>query len=156
MLQHRTKPINRFSYSILTHFIPSNNDYCGRNESFPNQVLFALGWAVLTLAPTRTSLFNLTLGRDSSHPCLIEGCTVHTLWYTPSHPCFIEGCTVHTIWYTPSLGQVLIRQGWEESLPDVGLSKFVQVGVRVDLPIPKRMILDWGKICSSHNYYDRK
>ena len=27
----------------------------------------------------------------------------------------------------PSLGQVLIRQGWEASLPDVGLSKTLRI-----------------------------
>ena len=37
----------------------------------------------------------------------------------------------------PSLGQVLIRQGWEASLPDVELSKSVQVGTRVDPTHPK-------------------
>ena len=36
-----------------------------------------------------------------------------------------------------SLGQVLIRQGWEASLLDVGLSKSVQVGARVNLAYPK-------------------
>ena len=37
----------------------------------------------------------------------------------------------------PSLGQVLIRQGCEVSFLDVGLSKSVQVGARVDLAYPK-------------------
>ena len=39
-----------------------------------------------------------------------------------------ETCSVitHTIIY-PSLGQVLIRQGWEASLPIVGLNKFVRM-----------------------------
>ena len=36
-----------------------------------------------------------------------------------------------------SLGQVLIKQGWEASLPDVGLSKSVRVGARVDPAHPK-------------------
>ena len=35
-----------------------------------------------------------------------------------------------------SLGQVLIRQGWEASLPDVGLNKFVRVA-SAPRPIPK-------------------
>ena len=48
------------------------NTACGRNESFPNQVLSALGWAGSTLAPTRTNLLSPTLGRDTSHPCLIS------------------------------------------------------------------------------------
>ena len=45
---------------------------CEMNESFPNQVLFALGQAGLTLAPTRTDLLNPSSGRDASHPCLIS------------------------------------------------------------------------------------
>ena len=36
----------------------------------------------------------------------------------------------------PSLGQVLIRQGWEASLPDMGLNKFVRVA-SPPRPIPK-------------------
>ena len=36
----------------------------------------------------------------------------------------------------PSLGQVLIRQGWEASLPDVELNKFVKVA-SAPRPIPK-------------------
>ena len=53
---------------------------CERNESFPNQILFALGMARGTDA-TLTNLFNSTLGRDASHPYLIstwpkEGCTI--------------------------------------------------------------------------------
>ena len=56
-------------------------DIYGRNESFPNQILFVLGWAGSTLAPTRADLLNPTLGRDASHPCLIstwpkEGCII--------------------------------------------------------------------------------
>ena len=35
-----------------------------------------------------------------------------------------------------SLGQVHIRQGWEVSLPDVGLNKFVRVAL-APRPIPK-------------------
>ena len=35
-----------------------------------------------------------------------------------------------------SLGQVLIRQGWEASFPDVGLNKFVKVA-SAPRPIPK-------------------
>ena len=37
----------------------------------------------------------------------------------------------------PSLSQVLIRQGWEASLPDVELNKSMQVGARVDPAYPK-------------------
>ena len=53
---------------------------CGRNESFPNQVLFALGMGRGADA-TLTNLFNPTSRRDASHPCLIstwpkEGCTI--------------------------------------------------------------------------------
>ena len=86
---------------------------CGKNKSFPNQVSFALGWAGSTLAPIRTNLLNPTSGRDVSHPYLIstwdkEGCTI---------VCVIIHTMVH-----PSLAQVLIRQEWEASLPNVGLS----------------------------------
>ena len=55
---------------------------CGRTfVSAPNQVLFALGWAMIDLRPTCTNLLNPTSERDGSHPCLIslwpkEGCTV--------------------------------------------------------------------------------
>ena len=101
----------------------------GRNKSFSNQVLSTLGWAGSTLAPTRKDLLNPTSKRDASHPCLIstwpkEGCTilcVCTIVYVITHT------TVH-----PSLGQELIRSGWEASLFDVGLSKSLQVGARVD------------------------
>ena len=53
---------------------------CGRNESFPNHVLFVLGMGRRANA-TLTNLFNPTSGRDASHPCLIntwpkEGCTI--------------------------------------------------------------------------------
>ena len=44
----------------------------------------------------------------------------------------ITHTTVH-----PSLGQRLIRQGWEASVPDVGLSKFMRVGRRSILAHPK-------------------
>ena len=37
----------------------------------------------------------------------------------------------------PSLGQRLIRQGWEASFPSVGLSKFVWVGRKSILAYPK-------------------
>ena len=63
-----------------------------------------------------TNLFNPTSGRDASHPCLIS------TW--PK-----EGCTMtHTMVHL-SLGQVLIRQGCEASLPNVGLNKFVRVAL---------------------------
>ena len=60
---------------------PQNVPFCGRNESFSNQVLSTLGWARSTLTPTRMDLFNLTSGRDASYPYLIstwpkEGCTI--------------------------------------------------------------------------------
>ena len=60
---------------------PQNVSFCGRNESFSNQVLSTLGWARSTLTPTRMDLFNLTSGRDASYPYLIstwpkEGCTI--------------------------------------------------------------------------------
>ena len=60
-------------------FLKQNNDY-ERNESFSNQVLFALGMGRGADA-TLTNLFNPTSGRDASHPCLIstwpkEECTI--------------------------------------------------------------------------------
>ena len=60
---------------------PQKTHFCKRNESFPNQVLFTLGWVGSTLAPTRTNLLNPTSGKDASHPCLIntwskEDCTI--------------------------------------------------------------------------------
>ena len=62
-----------------TRFLKQNND-CERNESFSNQVLFALGMGRGADA-TLTNLFNPTSGRDASHPCLIstwpkEWCTI--------------------------------------------------------------------------------
>ena len=48
-------------------------DSCGRTfVSAPNQVLFALGWAMIDLRPIRTNLLNPTSGRDASRPCLIS------------------------------------------------------------------------------------
>ena len=46
-----------------------------------------------------------------------------------------RNCTHTTV--HPSLDQRLIRQGWEASLSDVGLSKFVQVGRKSILAHPK-------------------
>ena len=59
---------------------PQKTPFCGRNESFPNQVLFALGMGRGGNA-TLTNLFNPISGRDASHPCLIstwpkEECTI--------------------------------------------------------------------------------
>ena len=56
------------------------NDRCGKNESFPSQVLFALRMGRRADA-TLTNLFNSISGRDTSHPYLIstwpkEGCTI--------------------------------------------------------------------------------
>ena len=45
---------------------------------------------------------------------------------------------------------MLIRQGWEASLSDVGLSKFVRVALALH-PFPKQTIPDWGKTRPSHN-----
>ena len=45
---------------------------CGRNKSFPNHLLFTLGWAGSTLTSTRMDLLNPTLGKDASHLCLIS------------------------------------------------------------------------------------
>ena len=50
---------------------PLNPKRWGRNESFPNHVLFALGMSRGADA-TLTNLFNLTSGRDASRPCLIS------------------------------------------------------------------------------------
>ena len=52
-------------------------------------------------------------------------------WPT-SHPHEFTHTTVY-----PSLGQRLIRQGWEVSLPNVGLSKFVWVEHKSILTHPK-------------------
>ena len=41
----------------------------------------------------------------------------------------------HTMLH-PSLGQVLIRQGWKASLPDVGLNKSIRM-TSAPQPIPK-------------------
>ena len=87
------------------------NDRCGRNESFPNQVLFALGMRGGANA-TLTNLFNPTSRRDTSHLCLMSN------------------------WPKEGYTTMLIRQGWETSLPDVGLNKFVRV-VSAPRPIPK-------------------
>ena len=103
----------------------------GRNKSFSNQVLSALGWARSTLAPTCTDLLNLTSGRDASHPYLIS------TW--PKEGCTIVYVITHTMVH-PSLSQVLIRQGWEASFIDVGLSKSVRVGARVDPAHPKATV----------------
>ena len=46
-------------------------------------------------------------------------------------------CVLTHIMIHHSLGQVFIRQGWEASLPDVRLSKFVRMGARVDPAYPK-------------------
>ena len=53
---------------------------CGRNESFPDQILFTLRMGRGADA-SLTNLFNPTSGRDASHPCLIstwpkEECTI--------------------------------------------------------------------------------
>ena len=50
---------------------PQNAHFCGRNESFQNQVLFALRMGRGADA-TLTNLFNLTSGRYASHPYLIS------------------------------------------------------------------------------------
>ena len=120
--------------------------------------MFALRWAGLTLAPTCMNLLNLTSRRDASHPCLIstwlkKGCTVVCVinlcrWEQgstlpiPKRTILDWGkiCSSHKKAHTTvhhSLVQVLIRQGWEASLPDVGLSKFVWVDVRADPIYPK-------------------
>ena len=59
----------------------------GRNKSFSNQVLFALGWAGSIFAPTRTDLLNPTSERDASHPYVIstwskEGCTIVCVYHS--------------------------------------------------------------------------
>ena len=56
------------------------DENCGRNESFPNQILFTLGMGRGADA-TLTNLFNPILGRDASHSYLIstwlkEWCTI--------------------------------------------------------------------------------
>ena len=76
--------IHTFKNYFVTVFLVFSNKRCGRNEFFPNQVLFALGWAGSILAPTWTDLLNPTSGRDAFHPCLIN------IW--PKEWCTI-GCT---------------------------------------------------------------
>ena len=63
-----------------------------------------------------TNLFNPTSERDAFHPCLIS------TW--PK-----EGCIMTHTMVQLSLGQVLIRQGCEASLPNVGLNKSVRVAL---------------------------
>ena len=90
--------------TMLYHFLAwplEGKVKCGRNESFPNQVLSSSELAARGAGLILKVLLNPTSGRDASHPCL-------------------------GVPY-PSLGQVLIRQGWEASLPDVGLSKTLRI-----------------------------
>ena len=77
-----------YYYTIRLLIIVLNYIYiyiCGRNESFPNQVLFALRMGRRADA-TLTNLFNPTSGKDVAHLCLIstwpkEGCTiVRVMW----------------------------------------------------------------------------
>lgn len=49
MLQLRTKHINRFSYIILTPFIPSSNDYYSYYNLQPNVPLVLLTLEVLEM-----------------------------------------------------------------------------------------------------------
>ena len=78
--------------------------YCGRNKSFSNQVLFALGMdrGADTIL---TNLFNPTSRRDAFHFCLIstwpkEGCTIVCV-ITPTFPLLIirlaQECIVHAM-----------------------------------------------------------
>ena len=53
----------------------------------------------------------------------------------------------------PFLGQVLIMQEWEVSLPDVGSNKTLRIGLRPMPLILKRTIPYWGKIRSSHKNF---
>lgn len=86
----RSEVVENFIVTSCPFFTYSqnNNNNWGRNKSFPNQVLFALGmgWGA---DATLMNLFNPTSGRDASHPCLIN------TWPM-----------VHS-----SLGQVLVSRG---------------------------------------------
>ena len=84
MLLKQAKLHHSLSNKLLfNHIILRKKNFncnCGRNKSFPNQVLFALGMG-RGVDATLTNLFNPTLGRDASHPCLIstwpkEGCII--------------------------------------------------------------------------------
>ena len=86
MVNGKTHHFNLVSWHILFYFFYKYTNLvwaiclCGRNESFPNQVLFALGIGREADAILK-NLFNPTSGRDASHPCLIstwpkEGCTI--------------------------------------------------------------------------------
>ena len=46
--------------------------------------------------------------------------------YTKGHASTTTTMITHTMVH-PSLGQVLIKQGWKASLPDMRLNKFVRV-----------------------------
>ena len=70
----------------------------GNLVSNPNQVLFSLELVAQGAGLILKVLLNPTSGRDAS--------------YTMVHP---------------YLGQVLIRQGWEASLPDMELSKTLRI-----------------------------
>ena len=78
---------------------PQNAHFCGSNESFQNQVLFALRMGRRTDA-TLTNLFNFTSGRDTSHLCLIstwpkEWCTIVCVIMWAS----LKNCTSHHMHY---------------------------------------------------------
>ena len=100
---------------------------------------------------TFTNLFIPTSGRDTSHPCLIstwpkEWCTIVCVISFPNQVLFALGmgwganATLTNLFNStmvhPPLGQVLIRQRWKASLPDVELNKFVRVA-STPWPIPK-------------------
>ena len=120
-----------------------------RESKNPIRYRLSLGWVRTDLRLIRTNLLNPILGRNASHPCLIslwlkEGCTIVCVSRSLPIPYLIGGRdeSSPTKWIThttvhPSLDQKLIRQGWEASLPDVGLSKFVRVGRRSIIAHPK-------------------
>ena len=132
---------HRMHYALLSKFTkvvegkvgfplkPQNVPFCGRNKSFSNQVLFTLGWVGLTFALTRTNLLNLTSGRDNKGRRRLEWHRLLGPFPKQTIPDWGNNCSshiTHTMVHS-SLGQVLIRQGWKASLPDVGLSKTLRI-----------------------------
>ena len=97
----------------------ANNTWLGLRLSFLSQK--GAFWGNLYLPPFDSKC------TAQSKECIVYACAV---FETCSHH------HTHTMVH-PSLGQVLIRQGWKVSLIDVGLSKSMQAGVKVDLAYPK-------------------
>ena len=109
-------------------YIPLMDVNCGRNESFPDQILFTLRMGRGADA-SLTNLFNPTSGRDNKGGRRFEWHRLLGPFPKQTIPDWGKICSshiTHTMVHS-SLGQVLIRQGWEASLPDVGLSKTLRI-----------------------------